>query len=90
MSDMTKITFEMIKGIQNVDGQSSDDTKGSSEKVKKLDFVSCHYSLILKSSTARCSVSLELMRFCTMKFLVSIVVYNFSSADNHLFAREML
>ncbi|XP_062220203.1 U-box domain-containing protein 11-like [Phragmites australis] len=65
-SDMTKITSELIEGLENVrppdspksvnvDSQSSDETKGSSEKVKKPDSVATPEDF-------RCPISLELMR----------------------------
>jgi hypothetical protein len=65
-SDMTKITSELIEGLENagtpdspkpanIDSQSSDETKSSSEEVKKPDSVSIPEDF-------RCPISLELMR----------------------------
>jgi hypothetical protein len=65
-SDITKITSEIIEGLENVgvpdspkpanvESQSSDETKGSSEKVKKPDSVTIPEDF-------RCPISLELMR----------------------------
>ncbi|GJN22167.1 hypothetical protein PR202_gb09709 [Eleusine coracana subsp. coracana] len=65
-SDMAKITSEIIEGLENVgapdspkpanvDPQSNDETKGSSDKVKKPDAVTIPEDF-------RCPISLELMR----------------------------
>ncbi|GJM86741.1 hypothetical protein PR202_ga02629 [Eleusine coracana subsp. coracana] len=65
-SDMAKMTSEIIEGLENVgppdspkpanvDTQSNDETKGSSEKVKKPDSVTIPEDF-------RCPISLELMR----------------------------
>ena len=65
-SDMTKITSELIEGLQNVetpespkpdnvDSQSSDETKSPSGEVKKPDSVAIPEDF-------RCPISLELMR----------------------------
>ncbi|CAN6274559.1 unnamed protein product [Urochloa humidicola] len=65
-SDMTKITSELIEGLEivgtpdspkpaNVDSQSTDETKSSSEEVKKPDSVTIPEDF-------RCPISLELMR----------------------------
>lgn len=65
-SDMTKITSELIEGLENVgtpaspkpanvDSQSSDETKSPSEEVKKPDSVTIPEDF-------RCPISLELMR----------------------------
>uniref|UniRef100_A0A0A9DC06 RING-type E3 ubiquitin transferase n=1 Tax=Arundo donax TaxID=35708 RepID=A0A0A9DC06_ARUDO len=65
-SDVTRITSELIEGLENagapdspkpvnVDSQSSDETRGSSEKVKKPDSVAIPEDF-------RCPISLELMR----------------------------
>ncbi|CAN6280088.1 unnamed protein product [Urochloa humidicola] len=65
-SDMTKITSKLIKGLEidgipvspkpaNADSQSTDETKSSSEEVKKPDCVAIPEDF-------RCPISLELMR----------------------------
>ena len=65
-SDMTKITSELIEGLENagtpdspkpanIDIQSSDEMKNSSEEVKKPDSIAIPEDF-------RCPISLELMR----------------------------